>query len=144
MQSIEEPSQQGINNAFRVYARSPEKHGRKEQHTDPANRVPAKFFIKYAEQRDLSAKGEKGKEEGIYIKVVEGEEVEKDMHPFDDVVWPIRRVDEVSVARPKIGEAHRQVMTGGKAVLEEAPDISMLRIIFIGYQVMQASHPHSY
>jgi hypothetical protein len=90
----------------------------------------------------MSPQGEKGKQEGIDIKVVEGKEVEQDMHPFDDVMRPIDRVDQVGIAGPKIRQAHRQVVAGGKAALEETPDIAMLWIVFIGYQGMQASCTH--
>ena len=71
VQPIEEPAQHGIDDPFRVDAGGPEQDGRQEQHADAAERVPAKFFIEYTEQGDVSADGKKGKEEGIDIKVVE-------------------------------------------------------------------------
>jgi len=142
VEAIEKPSQQGIDDPFRVDAGGPEEYGRQEQKAQTAEGVPAKLLIKYPEQGDLSPEGEKGKEEGIDVKVVEGKDVEQDMRPLDDVVWPIAGVDQVGVAGPKIREAHGQIVSGGKAVLEETPDISMLRIVFIGYQIMQTSRAH--
>jgi len=132
VQSIEKPSQHGIDDPFRVDAGSPEQYRRQEQDAKTTERIPAKLLIKYPEQGDVPPDGEKGKEEGIDIKVVKGKEVEQDMHPLDDIVRPIYRVDQVGVAGPEPGEAHRQAVAGGKTVLEETPDISMLRIVFIG------------
>jgi len=134
--TIKEPSQQGIDDPFRVYAGGPEQYGRQEQHAEGAGRIPSKLFIEGPEKGDMPADGKEGKEKGIDIKVAEGEKVKKHMHPFDEVMG---QGSKGGVICPKYGKTHGQLMTGDKAVPEEEPDVSLMRIIFIGYPIMQTS-----
>jgi len=119
-----------------VHAGCPEEDGGQEHHTGCAEGVVSISFVKDAEQGDMTAQREKGEEQGVDVKIIEGQVIKKNVYPLYQVVG---QVGQVFVLHPEGCRISEQEVSGEDAIAEEKPYISLLRKIPVGDPIMYTS-----